>query len=198
MPVISLDPSSPSPYDLPRLVEAQDPPVEDDAGLQELLDDPPVAPASGETPSTEPEDTDTADAADLALESEDPESTVPTSDELVQEIESSPPADWQQYLQPILKDIKNTVQVPIELRNSIMTSPFAGDPDLGFHITGTIVFLDAVPPEYADLPNDTPLRYEAYVSPDGELGTNYIKIFYDSQPETPTPDYRPSNPNVYR
>lgn len=184
---IRIDPSALSPYDFPRLVEAQDPAAGlgdlDLSGLEDIADDT----ASDDTAAVDP-----------GIGEATPETTPegPSEAEMVKEIEESPAASWEKYLQPILKDIRNTVKVPIELQNSHMV-PFAQDPDLGFYITGVVAFLDEVPAVYADLPKGERLRYVAYVSPDGIL-TRDIDLIYSTQQKAPTPDYRPSNPNTYR
>ena len=192
MPIIMIDPNASSPYDLPRFVKAQDPasPGELDlSGLEDLASDPPTAsPDTIDDPSSDT-------VSDLGT-GDDDSAEETTEKSMVESIEKSPAAEWQKYLQPILRDIKNTVMVPVQLNNSYMV-PYAKDPDLGFYITGEIKFLDEVPEEYSELPEGSNVKYVAYVSPDGILSRN-VDIIIPFQKEKSHPDYHPGNPNIYK
>jgi hypothetical protein len=207
---IELDPNAPSPFHLPEhVVQAQDPP--------EGEEDTPTAEGEGEAdaPAEEPfsmeeldaltgegggdtdapegeEEAPAADEGDAAEEEEKPAG--PTEEEMVKEKEESPSATWKKYLQPIIRDVENNLKVPIELRNSY-TIGFDGDPDLGFHVVGTIAFPEGIPEDLEEVLRGRQLRYKAYVSPEGIL-SNHVELVYPSAEPQYQPVFR-RNPNVF-
>jgi len=121
----------------------------------------------------------------------------PTEKEMVEAVEDSPAAEWQKYLQPIIREIKLMLRVPVELRNSFTISE-QGDPSLGFHITGVVQFTEEIPPSLEEVLAGRPLRYKAYISPDGALADQIDLLYHTDDPyEMPQePTFR-SNPNQY-
>jgi hypothetical protein len=113
----------------------------------------------------------------------------PTEEELVKEVEDSPGAQWEKYLQPILRVIKDTkLKVPIELHNNYSVG-VDGDVSLGFRITGVVYFIKGVPPDIAYALQGSPLRYVAFITPDGRIGD--VSLVYDDAGEEPQePVYR--------
>jgi hypothetical protein len=153
---ITLHYNAPSSYDLPSAVQvqAQDPEEEE------------VAVEEDTAPADAPADAAEEDVADEAAQ----EDTGPSEDEMLDEIENSPGAQWKKYLRPILKMIKDTnLMVPIELRNSYAIG-VDDDTLLGFHITGVVHFLDDIPEDVAAQLKGEVLRYDATITPDGTIG----------------------------
>ncbi len=121
----------------------------------------------------------------------------PTEKEMVEDVEDSPGAEWRKYLQPILREVKLLLNVPLELRNSF-TVPVQGDSSLGFHITGVVYFTDGIPPDIEETLDGRALRYKAYVSPDGILA-DQVELLYltEDRYEMDTPPVYRHNPNQY-
>lgn len=143
----------------PLLVEAQDP----------------LAPAG------EPEPAELgAPADDPAATPEDPAADVAGEEEDEEEKDESPIVHWDQHLQDIANDIRDTLQTKVELsKEASRTVPIGNDPDLGYHIVGLVNFPDGVPPDIKAKLKDRVLKYSAYVSPDGEL-SSAIDLFYST------------------
>jgi len=198
---IELDPNAPSPYHLPEhLVQAQDPDEEEETpeakgegeaeapaepfSMEELED---LTGLEGGGDKVEPEDEEEGDE-------EEDKDEAPTEEEMVKEKEESAPATWKKYLQPILRDIEINLKVPIELKNSF-TVGYDDDPDLGFYILGTVKFPEGVPVDLEEVLQGRPLKYKAYVSPDGIL-SNHVELVYPSAEPSYQPVFR-RNPNVF-
>ncbi len=112
-------------------------------------------------------------------------------EEKPEEEKESPVVNWQNHLQDVANDIKGTLQVPITLMpEEGQIVPVGNDPDLGYHIVGLVHFTDGVPPDIKEKLKGRSLKYSAYVSPDGELGTSVDLFFTTTDPyeagETPT------------
>lgn len=101
---------------------------------------------------------------------EDPE-------KLIKEINESPAANWRDYLQPIIRDLKVRFNdQPITLRNPEMTSE-TGDFDLGFYITGYVHFVNGVPPKLVEEFGHGPLHFKVFVDGDGKLHREHIEVY---------------------
>lgn len=197
---VELDPNAPSPFHLPEnIVQAEDPPEEvapeaTDEGdkkeepfsmdeLEEL-----TGLGADEGGDKEPEE----DKPEEDAEEDKPEE--PTEEEMVKEKEESPAATWTKYLQPILRDIEINLHVPIKLKNSF-TVGYDDDADLGFHIHGTVEFPEGIPTDLEETLQGRPLKYKAYVSPDGLL-SDHVELVYPSTEPQYQPVFR-RNPNVF-
>jgi hypothetical protein len=194
---IELDPSVPSPFDLPDnvIVQAADP--EEEPAAEDTADEEPLPESElfsmDELDNLTGEGKGKEDTGEEEPPEEDDKETK-SEEEMVEEKETSPPAEWKKYLQPILRDVEINLKVPIELRNSY-TVGFDGDPDLGFHIVGTVFFPEGIPEDMEDVLGGQPLRYKAYVSPDGVL-SNHVELVYPTAYAPYQPVYR-HNPNVF-
>jgi len=180
---IGIEFSAPSPYDLPEKlrVEAQDP--EEEKSEESPTEDTPEEPAE--------------EAADDPLAEEEPEEEKvgPSEEEMLESIEKSPGVQWRKYLRPVLKIIKDTkLKVPIELHNSY-TVGMDDDTSLGFHIVGIVHFIDEVPADVAAQLKGETLRYDAFVTPDGNLGD--VDLLYPTLQAPYEPTFR-INRNVER
>jgi hypothetical protein len=114
---------------------------------------------------------DTADA-DAGPEVEDPDKTS-------KEIEKSPANNWREYLQPILKDIKQQFGgVPISLLGTDIDADV--DVDLGFHITGYVRFLGKVPTNIQEQYGDAPLHFKAFIDPEGKFQRSSIQFYTEA------------------
>lgn len=114
---------------------------------------------------------------DLETDTEAP--SVEDPEKLVQEIENSPASNWRDYLQPILKDIKQQLGgVTISLLNPQIDSDV--DVDLGFHITGYIRFLDDIPISVLHQYGDAPLHFKIFVDPDGKLQRSSLQLYTEA------------------
>jgi len=112
----------------------------------------------------------------------------PSEEDLLTEIENSPGVQWKKYLRPILKIIKDTkLKVPIELHNSYATG-IDEDTFLGFHIIGTVHFLEEIPADIAAALQGAPLQYEASITPDGAIGD--VSLNYATVGDNYEPTYR--------
>ncbi len=173
----------------PLLVEAQDPavpaapaaPAPIPAAPEPAALGTPGVPAPGEeaaplVPGTVPDATP-AEEAPAAGEEEKPE------EEEEEEEEESPIVNWPEHLQDIANDIQGTLQVKVEIAaDKSKTIPIGNDPDLGYHIVGLVHFPDGMPSDIKMKLQGRPLKYSAYVSPDGELGTSVDLFFSTTDP----------------
>lgn len=196
---IELDPYAPSPFHLPEtIVQAQDPPEEEvpEAADEEKKDEPfSMEELEDLTGLGADEGSDKKSEEDKPEEdTEEDKPEAPTEEEMVKEKEESPAATWTKYLQPILRDIEINLHVPIKLKNSF-TVGYDDDADLGFHILGTVDFLEGVPEDLEETLQGRPLKYKAYVSPDGLL-SDHVELVYPSTESPYQPVFR-RNPNVF-
>jgi hypothetical protein len=138
-----------------RYVIAQDPP----AGQPPVEDLPPLGEVGGQN-------NDPVDEA----EQNNPE-------EIIQEIVDSPAAKWQEYLQPIIQDLKVRFDgQPISLLSPEKISE-TGDYDLGFYIVGYIRFLESTPSSVLEEFGSDPLHFKVFVDGEGKLHREHIEVF---------------------
>lgn len=172
----------------PLLVQAQDPLVPAEPAGAPAVPAAPVDPAAPAPPVPDPAALGTPPAPGEEPAVEEP----PVGEEdKPEEEKESPVVNWQSHLQDIANDIKGTLQAPITLMpEEGQIVPVGNDPDLGYHIVGPVHFTEGIPPDIKVKLKGRTLKYSAYVSPDGELGTSVDLFFTTTDPyeagETPT------------
>jgi len=115
---------------------------------------------------------------DTPLEEED-ESTTPDEVEMVQEIEDEPVVHWEEYLQPIIRIIRTQLGgVQVSLLSPQVSNTYSS-PQFGFGIVGFVEFTQGTPPTVLEEFGDVPVKFKAYVSPEGKL-TQPVEIFTDT------------------
>ena len=103
----------------------------------------------------------------------------PDEAEMVQEIEDQPVADWREYLQPIIRAMRAQLGgVQISLLNPEVSNTYSS-PQFGFDIVGFVEFPQGTPQALLEEFGDVPVKFQAYVSPDGKL-IQPIEIFTDT------------------
>ena len=111
---------------------------------------------------------------DPEIDTESP--SVEDPEKLVQEIEQSPASNWRDYIQPILKDIKQQLGgVSISLLNPQLESDV--DVDLGFYITGYVRFLEDPPISVLHQYGDAPVHFKIFVDPEGKLQRSSLHLY---------------------
>ena len=109
-----------------------------------------------------------------AQEEEDPpvvEDTGPSSEDMVEELRSSPSENWREYLQPIIISIRNQYGLEtgkVKLLGPRLKSKLSS-PSYGFSIEGHVRFEDGPPDDVREKHGQAPYKFEANVNPDGEL-----------------------------
>ena len=102
------------------------------------------------------------------------EPTAPADDtgsEMVEELRDSPAGQWEKYKQPIIVQIRNSFGLPVgavRLLNPRVKDVLTA-PQYGFMITGHVKFFPQAPPEVREEHGQPPYRFEAYITPTGEL-----------------------------
>jgi hypothetical protein len=94
-----------------------------------------------------------------------------TGSEMVEELRDSPAGKWEKYKQPIIVQIRNSYGLPVgavRLLNPQVKDVLTA-PQYGFMISGHVKFLSGAPPEVREEHGQPPYRFEAYVTPTGEL-----------------------------
>jgi hypothetical protein len=133
-------------------------------------------------PAGEPEPTELGAPADPAAPEDPaaPDDPAADAEEEEEEKDESPIVHWDKHLQDIANDIRDTLQVKVELsKDASRTVPVGNDPDLGYHIIGLVHFPEGTPPDIKAKLKNRVLKYSAYVSPEGEL-SSAIDLFYDT------------------
>lgn len=174
----------------PLLVQAQDPLAPADPAVAPTVPAAPGAPAEPAVPTTP----DPAALGTPPVPGEEPVAEEPAlgEEETPEEEKVSPVVNWQSHLQDVANDIKGTLQVPVTLiPEEGQVVPVGNDPDLGYHIVGLVHFTEGVPPDIQMKLKGRDLKYSAYVSPDGELGTS-VDLFF-----TTTNPYEAGEPPTY-
>lgn len=97
---------------------------------------------------------------------------VPES-ELVETFEDSPAANWEDYLQPIIRALKVQLgDTKVSLLGPTMKARPGGPGLSGFDIVGHIGFPDGRPIEVLDKFGDGPVPFSAHILPSGDLAKN--------------------------
>ena len=104
--------------------------------------------------------------------------TGPSSEEMVEELRSSPSENWREYLQPIIISIRN--QYGLDLGQVKLLGPrlFGKEkttPAYGFSIGGHVKFDPAPPDQVREDHGLPPYKFKATITPEGELVSS-IKI----------------------
>ncbi|KKK86462.1 hypothetical protein LCGC14_2762990 [marine sediment metagenome] len=86
----------------------------------------------------------------------------------VEELEQELAAQWRDYLQPIIRALKQSLGAEVSLLGPRMGNPYSS-PQYGFVITGHVGFPQGRPADVAERFGDRPVEFRAYVSPDGTL-----------------------------
>ena len=87
---------------------------------------------------------------------------------MVDELEKSPVANWEEYLQPIIRALKQQLGVDGVSLLSPATDVSHVSPELGFHIIGDVGFVERT----VDVVNSWgtgPLPFSAFITPAGQL-----------------------------
>jgi len=93
----------------------------------------------------------------------------PDESQMVEQLEQNPASNWKEYLQPIIRALKQQLGADgVSLLSPAIDAKFAS-PDLGFYIVGDVGFEDERPATVIDNYGNGPLPFRAYVSPDGKL-----------------------------
>lgn len=109
----------------------------------------------------------------------DEEEERPDEAEMVQEIEDQPVMDWREYLQPIIRIIRTQLGgVQVSLLNPEVSNTYSS-PQFGFNIVGFVEFTQGHPEELLEEFGNVPVKFQAYVSPEGKL-IQPIEIFTDT------------------
>ncbi len=87
---------------------------------------------------------------------------------MVEELEQEPAEQWRDYLQPIIRALKQSLGAEVSLLGPRMGNPYSS-PQYGFVITGHVGFPQGRPADVAERFGDRPVEFRAYVSPDGTL-----------------------------
>ncbi len=113
------------------------------------------------------------------LVEEDTEEERPDEAEMVQEIEDQPVMDWREYLQPIIRAIRTQLGgVQVSLLSPEVSNTYSS-PQFGFDIVGFVEFTQGTPSALLEEFGDVPVKFQAYVSPEGKL-IQPIEIFTDT------------------
>ena len=94
-----------------------------------------------------------------------------TGSEMVEELRESPAGKWEKYKQPIIVQIRNSYGLPVgsvRLLNPTVKDTLTA-PQYGFMITGHVKFFPQAPPDVREEHGMPPYRFEAYITPSGEL-----------------------------
>jgi len=103
----------------------------------------------------------------------------PDEAEMVKDIEEEPVSSWEDYLQPIIRAIRTQVGgVQVSLINPQISNTYSS-PQFGFNIVGFVGFTQGTPAFILEEFGDVPVRFQAYVSPEGKL-IQPIEIFTDT------------------
>jgi len=120
-----------------------------------------------------------AEDDDEAALDEDEKDERPDEAEMVQEIEESPVADWREYLQPIIRAMRTQLGgVQVSLLSPTVSNTYSS-PQFGFNIVGFVEFPQGTPVDILEEFGDVPIKFQAYVSPEGKL-IQPIEIFTDT------------------
>ena len=132
--------------------------------LYVLAADPPEEAVPTEDTGTEEDKGDQVVEDPSAAEDEPPDAA-----EMVQDIEDEPVEAWEEYLQPIIRSIKQQLGgVPISLVSPQVSTDFVS-PQFGFYLEGYVSFPDGTPEDILEEFGDVPVQFKAYVDPDGKL-----------------------------
>ena len=95
----------------------------------------------------------------------------PSESKMVQDIEEAPAEEWRQYLQPIIKALRQQLGFDafgsVQLLSPKLENTF-GSPDYGFNIVGFVKTKEVVDQDQYGI---APYRFTATISPEGELVT---------------------------
>ena len=91
----------------------------------------------------------------------------PTEEELVDEYENSPEANWQEYEQLIIRTLQTQYGTEVILVGTELESDYGG-PSSGFNIKGFLKFPQGRPLGILDKFGEDPIVFRAYIA-DGEL-----------------------------
>ena len=91
---------------------------------------------------------------------------VQVEEELVQEFEESPQANWTEYLQPIIRELQNLYGTKVVLVGPELDAPY-GSADAGFNIRGFLRFPEGRPLEIKEVFGSNPIVFRAYVADGG-------------------------------
>lgn len=130
-------------------------------------------------PEDEEEEEDTADKDTDATGEEgtppqekEEESKGPSSEEMVKQMEDSPSENWREYLQPIIVSIRKQYGLEmgqVKLLNPTLLGDKFSSPSYGFAIGGHVKFSEHPPDKLREDHGLPPYKFEATVTPDGEL-----------------------------
>ena len=105
------------------------------------------------------------------IEEEETTQEGPSSQEMVEELRDSPAERWRDYLQPIIVSIRTKYGLDIgsvKLIGPRMKTDLSS-PSYGFTISGHVRFEPHAPDEVREKYGQAPYRFEAHVTPAGEL-----------------------------
>jgi hypothetical protein len=108
---------------------------------------------------------------------QEPEKDVvgPSEEEMVDEIEDTPASRWREYLQPIIRLLKQQLGIKVHLLGPQQKNPY-GATQYGFSIEGHLKFPEGLTPELSEQFGDAPISFRAYIDPSGEL-TPSIEVY---------------------
>ena len=98
---------------------------------------------------------------------QDPEDEGPTEEELVDEYEKTPEANWKEYEQLIIRTLQTQYNTPVVLVGTELESDYGG-PASGFNIKGFLKFPTGRPLDILGKFGESPIIFRAYIA-DGDL-----------------------------
>lgn len=96
-----------------------------------------------------------------------PEDEGPTEEELVDEFEDTPQANWKEFEQLIIRMLQSQYNTPVTLVGTKIEAPY-GNLDAGFNIKGFLKFPKGRPLSILEKFEEAPIVFRAYIA-DGEL-----------------------------
>lgn len=100
----------------------------------------------------------------------------PTEEELVDEYEKSPEANWKEYEQLIVRSLQTQYGTEVVLVGTALETSYGG-PGSGFNIKGFLKFPKGRPIGVLDQFGEAPIIFRAYIA-DGEL-VDPISLSFD-------------------
>ena len=104
----------------------------------------------------------------IAQEEPEEDALGPSESEMVDTIEDAPADRWRDYLQPIIRLLKQQLGVAITLLGPRQENPY-GATQYGFTIEGHLKFPEGKTPELDEQFGDRPIKFRAYIDPEGDL-----------------------------
>jgi hypothetical protein len=92
----------------------------------------------------------------------------PSEEEMVDTIEDAPADRWRDYLQPIIRLLKQQLGVPVILLGPRQENPY-GATQYGFTIEGHLKFPEGKTPTLDEQFGNRPIKFRAYIDPEGDL-----------------------------